>query len=114
MICFAMPLDERVRRFETLALPHLDAAYRLALWLTRHEQDAQDVAQEAYLRAFRYFDSFDGSDAKAWLLSVVRNTAYTWLSKNRGTPTAELPEDLEAEPGEDQPIDGRALASATK
>ena len=64
-------------------MPHLDAAYNLARWLTRNEHDAEDVVQEAYLRAFRFFDGFHGSEGRAWLLTIVRNTCYTWLEKNR-------------------------------
>jgi len=66
-------------------LPHLDAAYNLARWLAGNDHDAQDVAQEASLRAFRFFGSFRGENARAWLLSIVRNTFYTWLRKNRPT-----------------------------
>jgi RNA polymerase sigma-70 factor (ECF subfamily) len=69
--------------FEQDVLPHIDAAYNLARWLTRNEQDAQDVAQEAYLRAFRFFPGFRGGDARAWLLKIVRNTFYTWAHGNR-------------------------------
>jgi RNA polymerase sigma-70 factor (ECF subfamily) len=69
--------------FEQAVLPHLDAAYNLARWLMRNEQDAQDVAQEAYLRAFRFFPSFRGGDARAWLMKIVRNTCYSWLHANR-------------------------------
>jgi RNA polymerase sigma-70 factor, ECF subfamily len=69
--------------FEQAVLPHLDAAYNLARWLMRKEQDAQDVAQEAYLRAFRFFPGFRGGDARAWLMKIVRNTCYTWLHTNR-------------------------------
>jgi RNA polymerase sigma-70 factor (ECF subfamily) len=64
-------------------LPHLDAAHNLARWLLRNEQDAQDVVQEAYLRAFKSFGGFHGSNGKAWLLTIVRNTSYTLLKKNR-------------------------------
>jgi RNA polymerase sigma-70 factor, ECF subfamily len=69
--------------FEQSVLPHLDAAYNLARWLMRNDQDAQDVAQEAYLRAFRFFPGFRGGNARAWLLKIVRNTCYTWLQANR-------------------------------
>ena len=69
--------------FDQAVLPHLDAADNLARWLMRNEQDAQDVAQEAYLRAFRFFPGFRGGDARAWLLKIVRNTCYTWLHVNR-------------------------------
>lgn len=64
-------------------LPHLDAAYNLAHWLAGNDHDAQDVAQEASLRAFRFFGNFRGENARAWLLTIVRNTFYTWLRKNR-------------------------------
>jgi len=64
-------------------MPHLDAAYNLARWLAGNDHDAQDVAQEASLRAFKFFGSFRGENARAWLLSIVRNTFYTWLRKNR-------------------------------
>ncbi len=70
-------------RFEEAILPHLDAAYNLARWLTRNDQDAEDMVQEACLRAFKSFDGFYGVNAKAWLLTIVRNTCYTWLGKNR-------------------------------
>jgi RNA polymerase sigma-70 factor (ECF subfamily) len=75
--------SSRKRRFEEIVLPHLDAAYNLARWLTRNEHDAQDVVQEAYLRAFRFFDGFRGGEGRAWLLTIVRHTCYTWLEKNR-------------------------------
>jgi RNA polymerase sigma factor (sigma-70 family) len=69
--------------FEAMMLPHLDAAHNLAKWLLRNEQDAQDVVQEAYLRAFKSFAGFHGSNGRAWLLTIVRNTSYTLLKKNR-------------------------------
>ena len=69
--------------FEGMMLPHLDAAYNLAKWLLRNEQDAQDVVQEAFLRAFKSFGGFHGSNGRAWLLTIVRNTSYTLLKKNR-------------------------------
>ena len=74
--------------FEETILPHLNAAYNLARWLTRNEDDAKDVVQEAYLRAFRFFDGFRGGDGKAWLLAVVRNTCLTWRRRERGNVTA--------------------------
>src|SRR5437762_9223170 len=69
--------------FEAMMLPHMDAAHNLARWLLRNEQDAQDVVQEAYLRAFKSFSGFHGSNGRAWLLKIVRNTSYTLLTKNR-------------------------------
>ncbi|HEV2681740.1 MAG TPA: sigma-70 family RNA polymerase sigma factor [Rhodanobacter sp.] len=78
------PGSDHVRsaRFEALVLPCLDAAYNLARWLARNDADAQDVVQEAMLRALRYFDSFHGSNARVWLLAIVRNTYYTLRTKN--------------------------------
>jgi RNA polymerase sigma-70 factor, ECF subfamily len=73
----------RPSNFEQAVLPHLDAAYNLARWLTRNAQDSEDVVQEAYLRAFRFFDGFRGGDARTWLMKIVRNTCYTWLHVNR-------------------------------
>ena len=70
-------------RFEQLVLPHLDAAFNLAVWILSSRTDAEDVTQEAMLRAFRFFQGFYGSDVRAWLLQIVRNTSYTWLEKNR-------------------------------
>src|ERR1700747_3042988 len=72
---------ERMARFEALALPHLDAAYNLARWMTRNATDAEDVAQEAMLRAFRFFDTFRGDNARVWLLTIVRNTYLTWIRR---------------------------------
>jgi len=69
--------------YEEALLPHLDAAYNLARWLTRDERDAEDVVQEAYLRAFKHFGAFKGGDARPWLLAIVRNTFYTWIQRNR-------------------------------
>ena len=73
----------RLARFEKSVLPHLDAAYNLARWLTRNDHDAEDVVQEAYLRAFRFFDGMRAGDARPWLLAIVRNAGYSWLEKNR-------------------------------
>ena len=75
-------LSESTRRFEAATLPHLHAAYNLARWLLRDDRDAQDVVQEAYLRAFKYFASFRGGDARPWLLGIVRNACFSWLEDN--------------------------------
>jgi RNA polymerase sigma-70 factor (ECF subfamily) len=80
--------DTNRDRFESIVLPHLDAAYNLARWLTRNDQDAQDMAQEAYLRALKFFGGFQGGDARSWLLRIVRNTCYTWLKQNRSYEAA--------------------------
>jgi RNA polymerase sigma-70 factor (ECF subfamily) len=75
--------EENRRRFESLALPHLDAAYSLARWLTHNDHDAQDVVQEAAMRAMRYIGGFRGDSARAWLLQIVRHTCYSWMKENR-------------------------------
>ena len=81
--------------FEQVVLPHLDAAYNLARWLVRREHDAEDVVQEACLRAFNAFAQFQGGDARCWLLTIVRNTCYTWLTRNRKeTPITSFDEAL--------------------
>ena len=90
----------RRSRFESVVLPHLDAAYALARWLTRNDADAADVVQEAMLRAFRYFDSYREGDAKSWVLRIVRRTCYSWLERNR--PADIVP--LEAEAGLDDEV----------
>ena len=74
--------QSRNEKFERLFVAHLDAAHDLARWLTRDERNAEDVVQEAYLRAFKFLDSFRGDNARVWLLAIVRNTYYTWLRKN--------------------------------
>ena len=85
-------------RFEQAVLPHLDAAYSLARWLTRNDQDAQDVTQESFLRAFRFFDGYQGGNMRAWLLTIVRNTCYTWLHQNRPPESAvEFDEEIHSE-----------------
>lgn len=87
----------KAKRFERVILPHLDAAYNLARWLTRSESDAEDVVQQACLRAYTYFDGFSGENPAAWLLTIVRNTSFTWLKTNR--PAREL--GLSEEAGDD-------------
>ncbi len=74
---------QELASFEETMLPHMDAAHNLARWLLHNEEDAQDVVQEAYLRAFKSFGGFHGSNGRAWLLTIVRNTSYTLLKKNR-------------------------------
>jgi RNA polymerase sigma-70 factor (ECF subfamily) len=69
--------------FERDVLPHLDSAYNLARWLTGNNQDAEDVVQDASLRAFKYFDTFQGGNCRAWWLAIVRNSCYTWMRRNR-------------------------------
>lgn len=78
-----MSEKDNLARFEDMVMPHMQAAYNLARWLVRNDHDAEDMVQESSLRAFRFFDSFRGVDARAWLLTIVRNTCYTWLRQNR-------------------------------
>ena len=85
-----MRAKDKLARFEQAISPHLDTAYNLARWLTRNEHDAQDMVQEAYLRAFKFLDAFQGADARAWLLTIVRNVCYTWLQQNRAHDTTTL------------------------
>ena len=87
------------RRFGEVALPHLDSAYNLARWLTRDDHDAQDIVQEAFLRAFRSFGGFRGDNARPWLLAIVRNTCYTWLKQHRRAEL-EVPYDDDLHGGE--------------
>ncbi|HEX3210035.1 MAG TPA: sigma-70 family RNA polymerase sigma factor, partial [Geminicoccaceae bacterium] len=96
---------ESLRAFEATVLPHLDAAYNLARWLTRSPDDAEDVVQEACLRALRYFRSFQGESARTWLLTIVRNTCFTWLRNKRGRQEVPLFDDDSA----GDPQDGGAL-----
>ena len=85
----------QLARFEQAALPHLDAAYNLARWLTRNDHDAQDVVQESYLRALKFFGGFRGGDGRAWLLTIVRHTCYDWLRQNRRyEPLTDFDEEL--------------------
>ncbi len=107
-----------LRRFESLALPHVDAAYNLARWLTRNDQDAQDVVQEALLRAMRYFKGFRGDNARPWLLQLVRNACFSWLKENRPADVVALEEGSEcghelAAPEADAP-DALAMRNADR
>ena len=89
-----MQAEER-RRFEELVLPHLGAALNLARWILGNRADAEDVTQDAVLRAVRFFSGFAGGDARAWLLQIVRNSCYTWLQKKRPAELAvEFDEEL--------------------
>jgi len=81
-------------QFERIVLPHLDAAYNLARWLAGNDHDAADIAQESCVRAFRFIGGHRGGDGRAWLLAIVRNTAFTWLKKNR--PAVVVPIDDDA------------------
>lgn len=88
---------DRATRFQQIALPHLNAAHNLARWLTKNDFDAEDIVQEAYLRAFKYFHTFSGNNARAWLLSIVRHACYDWLREKRMLVTTPLGDDAELE-----------------
>jgi RNA polymerase sigma factor (sigma-70 family) len=77
---------DELTAFNEAVLPHLDAAYNLARWLTRNDPDAQDVVQEASLRAFKYWKGFSGRDCRSWLLAIVRNTFYSWVRQRSAQP----------------------------
>jgi RNA polymerase sigma-70 factor (ECF subfamily) len=89
-------MDERGRRFERLVAPHLGAAFNLARWLTRNDQDARDIVQDASLRALRFMDGLRGDNARPWLLGIVRNATWTWLQANR--PSELSPQDEQGTP----------------
>ena len=93
-----MSEQSNTRRFEELMLPHLDAAHNLARWLMQGDSDAEDVVQEAYLRAYRFFHGFHGEKARAWLLAIVRNTAFTMMQARGAT----VPLDVEHAPNDSQ------------
>jgi RNA polymerase sigma factor (sigma-70 family) len=101
--------------FEEAVLPHLDAAYNLARWLTRNEADAEDVVQEAFLRAFRFYEDVHGSNCRAWLLTIVRNTCRTWLQANRaGEPTITFDEEMHTTETQSASPDAALLANADR
>jgi RNA polymerase sigma-70 factor, ECF subfamily len=87
---------ENRQRFEQLVMPHLDAAYNLARWLTHNDHDAEDVVQEAMMRALRYMGSCRSDEAKPWLLQIVRNSCFSWLKQNRPSERIYLDEDDDA------------------
>jgi RNA polymerase sigma-70 factor (ECF subfamily) len=95
--------------FDEIVLPHLDAAYRLARWLMRNEHDAEDVVQEASLRAFRYFRTFAGGNGRAWFLSIVRNTCRSWRSRSVQALTDPFDEEQEQHSGAQPASDPETL-----
>jgi RNA polymerase sigma-70 factor, ECF subfamily len=110
--------DENRRRFVLLALPHAGAAYNLARWLTKNDQDAQDVVQEAMMRALRYMGKFHGDNARPWLLQIVRHACFSWLKENRPAERTFLDESDESlqempAPAADEP-DSIALRKAER
>jgi len=111
-----VPLKEeenKLARFEQSILPHMNAAYNVARWLSGNDSDAQDIVQEAYLRAFRFFSGFRGENSRAWLLRIVRNAFYDWLKQNRGEQTSEpFDEEIHDSPDETQNPDALLLEKA--
>ncbi len=101
--------DDR-SQFEQATLPHLDAAYNLARWLTQDEHAADDVVQEAYMRAQRYFASFRGGDGRAWMLGIVRRASFDWLSKWRGHATVSFDEDFHDQADDSRTPDREVIA----
>jgi len=108
-----LPDESKPVDFDRTFLPHMDAAYNLARWLVRDDHDAQDVVQEAYLRALRFAGGFRGGDPRAWILAIVRNTAFTWLKRNResDSPT-EFDEKLHGGGGEEGGLEADAVRKA--
>jgi RNA polymerase sigma-70 factor, ECF subfamily len=99
-------MDERGRRFDQLVVPHLGAAFNLARWLTRNDHDAQDIVQDAALRALRFLDGLRGEDARPWLLGIVRNTTWSWFQNNRPAELSARDDDGEPQipaPPSDEP-----------
>ncbi|HEY1719949.1 MAG TPA: sigma-70 family RNA polymerase sigma factor [Magnetospirillaceae bacterium] len=94
-------MDEKRTRFEAMMIPHLDAAYSLARWLTRNDTEADDVVQDAFLRAYRAFEGFRGGDARPWLFAIVRNCHRTRWARNRQGSEVPLAEEHLSESDED-------------
>jgi RNA polymerase sigma-70 factor (ECF subfamily) len=91
----------QLARFEQVVLPHLDSAYNLARWLTSNDHDAEDVVQDAYLRAVKFFAGFRGGDSRPWLLAIVRRAGYDWLARNRShQPLTVFDEELHSGEGD--------------
>jgi len=108
-----LPDDNKAVDFDRTFLPHMDAAYNLARWLVRDDHDAQDVVQEAYLRAVRFAGGFRGGDPRAWILAIVRNAAFTWLKRNRGSdPTTEFDEQIHGGSTEDSGLEADTVRNA--
>ena len=96
-----MPEPSSADRFEEVALRHLPAAYNLARWLVHNDHDAEDIVQEAYLRAFKFFEGYRGGESRTWLLTIVRNTSYSWLQRNRARELTDSIDEAEEEPNSD-------------
>jgi RNA polymerase sigma-70 factor (ECF subfamily) len=105
-----IPVAAEAGGLDELLLSHLNSAYNMARWLMRNKDDAEDVVQEAYLRAFRYADGFRGGSVRAWLLTIVRNTAYGWLRKTHAyEPAAPFDEEIHSNGVEPSPSNPEQL-----
>ena len=99
-------------RFEKIVLPHLGAAFNLARWITGNDHDAEDVVQESYVRALKFFGGFRGENSRPWLLSIVRNTCLTWLQQNRFSGSTELDVEIDGREEESENPESILLAAA--
>src|ERR1700732_5637257 len=106
--------SDQAGNFEQVVLPHLDAAYNLARWLVRNTHDAEDIVQEAYLRAFKHFGGYQGGDARSWVLKIVRNTSYSFLKKNRPAESAEEFDEMVHTTDKDEPDAERVLLQSVE
>jgi RNA polymerase sigma-70 factor (ECF subfamily) len=102
--------ETKTRQFRALALPYLDEAYNFARWLTRNSQDAEDVVQDAYMRAFQFFDGFRGANPRAWILTIVRNSYYARLRKAQPQAAVQLPAATIGGVGEEQDVSEQELS----
>ena len=110
-----MDEQDKLARFEQRIMPHMDAAYNLARWLVGNDADAKDVAQEAYLRAFKFFGGFRGGDSRSWLLRIVRNSFYNWLrQQRRAEQQTAFDEQVHSAPGDSPAPDAALLEKADK
>ena len=106
-------VDTKVRTFELTMWPHMRAAYNLARWLVRNDHDAEDIVQESFMKAYKAQESFRGSEAKTWMLSIVRNTAIDFMRRYKASPTTTLSEPG-YEPKDDAPDPERVLLQQTR
>lgn len=109
---FRLTESTRLGEFERAVLPHLDAAYNLARFLMRNDQDAEDVVDEASLRAFRFFEDFRGDNSRAWFLSIIRKTAFTVFQRHRSDETKVILDEGSHRPASPLPVAGAALGQA--
>jgi RNA polymerase sigma-70 factor (ECF subfamily) len=106
--------QEKLARFEQELMPHMNAAYNLARWLAGNDPDARDLVQEAYLRAFKFFQGFRGGDSRAWLLRIVRNVFHDWLKRNRREDTQTEFDELHVQPDQTATPDALLLEKADR